>query len=656
MSAAAHLSPKHRAMLYDESGIAPEIVAERGTFTAWRGEDVPQECGKLPAKPGVIFPVHTLDGGRFYRLRPNNPGRLAKYMQPKGMPNRLDVHPHQHERIRRPGGMRYVTEGERKVDAGVSRGLLMVGQSGVFNGQRDKGASLIDDYDLLPIEGEKYSICYDSDIHTNRMVQLAADRQARLLRERGAQVFITLLPPASDGTKQGLDDFFANGGTVKDLEMLTHPYSPMLIERARLSRDERLHASIKDLESRFWSHEWKGQGGHSDRDVYLKLVEAARRHGRLVADGVRVVKAQGPLANEAKVNARTLWKALNRLEDAGLLYRDNEGRKADKPGAFVLRASVSHSRQSNESEDNVTHTESDVYARDLQSRGLMRAPRLRWSQPRYTPKRGLVSGSRKVRQAPRPQSRPAIKRLGKIRGSIIDALDAAGGTLTLKRIAEILHKRRPRDIRRRNLPMLEHAGIVEVNGDQVSLSANWLEALQEQRRLGKETDSRVVLTYEDGRERVRERVVAVEGIETIARRRYEIKRDAYREYLQGKRSTKRKTDRGRSEASVESVKLSHDARDAWLAAQAAKPEPTTYLTAEQSARVDTLVSQGMKEEFAVAEVTRTVSLFDERPKPKPERKMPPKRNGIYVHVAECDCWLCSSEASEEIETGNRRAG
>jgi hypothetical protein len=219
-------------MLFEESGIDPGVAEERGTFTATRGKDVPQGQGKLPAKPGLVFPVHTLDGGTFHRLRPNNPGRsgAAKYMQPKGAPNRLDVHPRQHAALKGTGGMRYLTEGEKKVDAGVSRGLLMVGVSGVFNGQRDKGAALIDDWRLLSREGENYSITFDSDIETNQYVQLAADRYARLLRAAGANAFITLLPPAPDGGKQGLDDFFVNGGTVKQLELLTRPYDEAVLK------------------------------------------------------------------------------------------------------------------------------------------------------------------------------------------------------------------------------------------------------------------------------------------------------------------------------------------------------------------------------------------------------------------------------------------
>src|SRR5215213_10415373 len=284
------LSDLHQGILYDDSGIDPPVEAERGTFTASRGKDVPQDHGWLPQKPGIVFPVHTLDGGIFYRLRPDNPGRFPKYMQPKGHPNRLDVHPRQHERIKQPGGMRYVTEGERKVDAGVSHGLLMVGISGVWNGQKDK--ELIPDWHLLPLEGEGYSITFDSDIACNPNVQMAADRQARLLREAGAEVFITLLPPAADGSKQGLDDFFANGGTVKELELLTSPHDLGTVERARLTRDEKLRAAAKDLERRFWAQEWKGMGGASARDVYVKLMEAAKRSGKIHPDGIRVEKAQ----------------------------------------------------------------------------------------------------------------------------------------------------------------------------------------------------------------------------------------------------------------------------------------------------------------------------------------------------------------------------
>jgi Domain of unknown function (DUF3854) len=530
------LSDKHRRTL--EAASTPDVIAERGTFSALRGRDVPQDHGQLPRKPGLVFPVHKLDGGTFCRLRSDNPGRLSKYMQPKDHPNRLDVHPRQHDRIKRPGGMRYVTEGEKKVDAGVSRGLLMVGLSGVWNGQKDK--ALIPDWHLLPLEDERYSITFDSDIDSNPGVQMAADRQARLLREQGAEVFITLLPPAADGGKQGLDDFFAAGGTVAELESMTRPYDAQAIERVRLTRDERLRAGLENLERMFWDTEWKGMGGASARDVYLKLIEAARRHGKPVEDGIRVVKAQGPLALEAKVSSRTLWKALNRLEEWKLIYRDNEDRKPDKSGAFLLRANVSQHGGKPAQGDDEGHPRGGHAPGDLH----LRASRLQWSRPKFTPKRSLVSGTRKVRRAPKLDPRDRIERLGKIRGAILDALDAAGGTLTLHQIAEVLHRSRPRDIRRRNLPLLEDAGIITVEGDTVSLAENWLEALEEQRRLGKELEA-----------------------EELARKRYKLKSRAYHGRHEASKSEP-------SAAGLEAVRRSRESRKAHLQAQPPPDQPS----------------------------------------------------------------------------------
>jgi hypothetical protein len=557
-----NLSDAHQKMLFGDSGIDPGVAQERGTFTAGRGKDVPQGHGWLPKKPGIVFPVHTLDGGTFYRLRLNNPGRLSRYMQPKGHPNRLDVHPRQHERIKWAGGMRYVTEGEKKVDAGVSRGLLMVGLSGVWNGQKDN--ELIPDWYLLPLEGERYSITFDSDIAFNPNVQMAADRQARLLREQGVEVFITLLPPAPDGTKQGLDDFFANGGTVQEVELLTVPYDEAFVAQVRLTRDQKLRAAIEALWRKWWETPWTGQGGHTDRDLAIKVIEAARKHGRVVGDDLRVVKAWGPLMLEAKISStRTMGKSITRLEGMGFFERDNEGRKADKPGAFVFRAVVrANVKQYGEGatlEEETVDPKGDGDPCTLH----LRAPRLRWSSPKVKGRRGLVEGTRMVRRGVRSEPRPALKRLGKVRGAIVDALDAGGGVLTLQEIADTLHRKRARDIRRRNLPMLEDAGIVRVDGDTVSLTDNWLEALEEQRRLGGEIEA-----------------------EELARTRYKLKSRAYHNH---DKTTVSKP----SAAGLKAIKRSQEQRQAGLAAIAERAAAAAR--AEEQRKAEAFVRDRIRE-------------------------------------------------------------
>ena len=539
------LSDSHRQHLA-ESAIDPTVAEERGTFTAKCGKDVPQDGGKLPKKPGIVFPVHTLDSRVFYRLRSDNPGQLPKYMQPKGHPNRLDIHPRQHERIRRPGGMRYVTEGEKKVDAGVSRNVLMVGQSGVFNGQRDKGAALIDDWYELPLAGEEYAICYDSDIETNANVQLAADRLARLLKAEGSKVYITLLPPAPDGSKQGLDDFFANGGTVKQLELLTRPYDDAVVERVRLTRDQRLRGAIEALWGRWWATEWSGQGGYTDRDLALQLIAAARKHGKVIGNDLRVVKAWGPLMLGAKIGShRTMSKSVTRLEQMGFAERDNASREGGQAGAFlfrsVARAGVKHYGGSATPRGATLEQGGDGARLALHPR----ASRLMWSRPAFTPKRGTVADTRKVRESKPPSPRPAVARLGKMRGAILDVLDVAGGVASPQETANALHLERPRDLVRFKASekgrdglavMLLEAGILEwvcdvaTRREVLRLTPNWLDRLQEARDAGGEL-----------------------GAEELAAKRYRDRSRAYHARLTPQKSKP-------SAAGLSAVERSHEKR------------------------------------------------------------------------------------------------
>ena len=109
-----------------------------------------------------------------------------------------------------------------------------------------------------------------------------------------------------------------------------------------------------------------------------------------------------------------------------------------------------------------------------------------------------------VRKSIRRAPRDPIKRLGKIRGHIIDALEAAGGALTLHELAAAMHKARPRELVRaktsrngRNGPviMLLQAGIVEwfcdvhTRQEVLRLTPDWLEALENARELGGEIEA-----------------------------------------------------------------------------------------------------------------------------------------------------------------------
>jgi hypothetical protein len=296
--------------------------------------------------------------------------------------------------------------------------------------------------------------------------------------------------------KTGVDDFLAAGGTVNELKMLAKKFEPTDIGNIRMSRDDKLRAMVKDLERRWWVEEWKGRGGHSERDVALELIQAAIRSGKIHADGLRVKISWGVLQVGAKVARQTLSRALARLEVRGFLYRDNEGRKPDKTGAFVLRAKVDHKGDTRVAEEKVTRELRECDPGGLPSRALPEVTRLRWPRAKWKPTKKMIREHRLGVRTWIPEPRERIERLGKIRGAVVDALEVAGGELTLRELCEVLHHKRPRDVRRRVLPMLAEAGVIEaVTGDVVELATDWSERLDKERAAGGELEADELAEY-----------------------------------------------------------------------------------------------------------------------------------------------------------------
>jgi len=87
------------------------------------------------------------------------------------------------------------------------------------------------------------------------------------------------------------------------------------------------------------------------------------------------------------------------------------------------------------------------------------------------------------------EDRPRIERLDPRRGAIVDYLEASDGRAMLQEICEVLGIRRSRDLRRRLLPMLEEAGIIECEVDVVRLTAAWGERLEEERHRAGEIEA-----------------------------------------------------------------------------------------------------------------------------------------------------------------------
>jgi hypothetical protein len=532
-----NLSDSHRHTLEVGSAIMREVLDENPAVTITHGHELPEGFSERQRRraPGTLFVVTRPSGKTDFSFRPDEPddkNPSHKYEQrckALGAPGNVLGVPAGARRIINDTSVPVVfVEGVKKMLAVVSAArregaeVLVVAITGVWN-WLSEGQPIADMLDI-PVDGREVYIGFDSDVFRNPGVGDAARRLAGHLVGRGATVYLSYLKDRVDGSKNGADDFLADGNTYADYMATMRPFDADDLQAERLKRDSRLRLALEDLARRFWRFDWSGMGPHSARDVALVLLEAAWVSGKLVPEGVMVSIAWGPLEVATKVSRRTLAKALDYLEEWGIAYRVNDGRKTGKRGAFVLRGRVYQYGGGPENVESLTPI------------GIpCRAPRLRYSSPGSRPRRGLVAGTRKVRQGPPRKPKPAVKRPGKIRGGILDHLDRAGGELTRLELDEAIHpdkapeKRRPRDLTRRKNPqtgkgrdglliMWVDAGVVELEGDTVKLAENWLERVDDVRRLGGEIDTVDAAGRVDA------------GADTIAARELEIRRRQYREW------------------------------------------------------------------------------------------------------------------------------
>lgn len=458
----------------------------------------------------MLFKVPRPNGEHGHSFRPDapdpkKPGR--KYEQPckhLGSPgNFLGVYETSPGLLEDASASLVFVEGVKKalslIGAARAAGLelVVVAISGVWN-WLSKGAP-IPDMLALPVEGRSCEIVFDSDMLRNPNVQDATRRLAEYLTGRGAGVWVAYLRDGDDGSKTGADDFFAAGGTFKELGMLTRPYDPADFTTVRLNRSDELRAMVRYLWRRWHEGDWmrfvgaaeRGNWarGHTARDTMEALIELAVRRGKPDARGLVVAVGLRALADKAAKTAPSVGKATRHLEADGQIeiLPPKEGGKTRSYRLLVPRAAIYIVKK----EDGEERTMGEPVHR---CKGLRApaAPRLRWSSPGRPRRREfeVVRGASRVRHAghtPRNavaedlEARPYVKRLGPHRCAVPDALERAGGELHVEDLCEVLHRARPRDVRRRILKPLEEAGVIECEGDVVRLAADWLDRLEKER-------------------------------------------------------------------------------------------------------------------------------------------------------------------------------
>lgn len=287
-------------------GIDTAVAAERGYFRVVMKKRLDElGFGWCPV-PGTIIPVHGADGQTTVNLyRPDDPkpdanGKVRKYIVAKGARMVIDVHPRLRADIGDPTRPLYFTEGVKKADAAITRGLCCVALLGVdcWKGKNARGGTTtLADLTFLHLKGRPVVLVFDSDAWTNPHVARALVNFKAVLEFKGAEVRVLRIPPGPDAEKVGLDDYLADGGDLDDLEVLDDAaIARFATERAiELARDAHLTdaGNAKRLVARHgddlrycskWSCWLIWDGCRWRRDDRGEVVERAKETARAIYD------------------------------------------------------------------------------------------------------------------------------------------------------------------------------------------------------------------------------------------------------------------------------------------------------------------------------------------------------------------------------------
>lgn len=235
------LSPEHQAEL-NSSRIDSALIEGRGYRTVgpeWREGLREMGCPAWAIRsddafPALVIPMYRPRTGEYtgFQLKPAVPqvkpgtDKPVKYASPKGMGNRLDVHPACRDLVADPARPLWVTEGIKKGDALASRGIATVTLTGVWNWRNQEGS--LGDWEDVPLKGRTVIVCFDADAVDNPQVRNAMIRFVGWLRSRGTgTVYYLPVPAEANGVQiKGVDDYLAAGGDLNALRALASERAP----------------------------------------------------------------------------------------------------------------------------------------------------------------------------------------------------------------------------------------------------------------------------------------------------------------------------------------------------------------------------------------------------------------------------------------------
>ena len=257
---------------------------------------------------------------RFTKSAPTRPrivkGKAVKYETPKGSSMALDVHPFARAKLGDPKTPLFITEGIKKGDALVTRGLCAVALVGVWNfrGKNGHGGkTVLPDWEHIALNDREVYIVFDSDVMLKLPVHMALARLSAWLKSRAAKVRLIYLPTGEGAAKQGVDDYLASGHSVE--ELLKHATTEL--RKPPESGDEETASSRLEIEV-------NGRWLRDITDDALSALRASNTPPWLFLRGPVLVRVD----SEAKIEVLTptaLKGTLDRVADfVKTEYRDGD--------------------------------------------------------------------------------------------------------------------------------------------------------------------------------------------------------------------------------------------------------------------------------------------------------------------------------------------
>ena len=242
------LLPHHEKILIEKSAINRDVITRRGYFSITTSKEAEELGFSLKQAvtvsekyPALIIPYYGPDGSNgVCCMRPDNPRsvddkkkkrlpdgtypqRVFRYEMPQGAGNVLDCHPDVIPYLNDPARLLIFTEGAKKADSLLSKGFLAINLNGVWGWRgtnAKRGKTVLSDFDLIALNGRKSVLLFDSDVVTNDNVKAALRRFKSFLETKGAIVTPVLIPGNVNGSKIGIDDWFAADHTADELNQL----------------------------------------------------------------------------------------------------------------------------------------------------------------------------------------------------------------------------------------------------------------------------------------------------------------------------------------------------------------------------------------------------------------------------------------------------